>query len=871
MMKKLDYKILGASCLTAGLLFASFEMYAVAPSLSYKVNGNELIIDYTGTLCQSSDAVNWSEVGSGSSPYKVKIADKKLFFCAKGESDSRNFTIPLAYGVNLDMIWIEPGTFMMGSPKGELGKRDNETQHEVTLTKGYWMGKFEVTQAQYEAVMGTNPAWYKGADLPVEYVDWYDAKIFCLRLTSQERTAGRLPEGYEYDLPTEAQWEYACRAGTTTALNNGKDLSSWFENSELNEVGWYLYNAGGVDDGSTQPVGQKKPNAWGLYDMHGNVYEWCSDWYDEDYPTTAVTDPTGPAFGSYRVLRGGCWSEEATHARSAYRTGAVARSPYSINTNTKGLRVALVWTKIEIDPPVENDFTIPLSDDVDLEMIRIEPGTFMMGSPEDELGREDIETQHQVTLTQGYWLGKYEVTKSQYKAVMDSWDAPLDQPVTSVNWYDAMSFCSTLTGIERAAGRLSDEYEYTLPTEAQWEYACRAGTTTALNSGKNLSDMYECPEMDEVGWYKYNAAGMTQTVGQKKPNAWGFYDMHGNVYEWCLDIYGAYPTEPVTDPTGPTGGMLYNIIRGGDWNNYASGCRSASRNAVAPRGSYSNLGFRVALVKVKPKDIPQPGNDTVIEVTSNVNLELVWIEPGTFTMGSPEGEIGNLYGDETQHEVTLTHGYWLGKYEVTQAQYAAVMVFNPSGYNILDHPVEYVSWNDAINFCAYLTYIERKAGRLPEGYEFTLPTEAQWEYACRAGTTTAFNNGTNLETTVQIWDDPCPGLDKVGWYRYNSEYSSGFSGNNERNHQTVGQKQPNAWGLYDMHGNVAEWCLDRYGDYPTGSVTDPTGPSTGDQFIMRGGDYHNYAYLCRSAYRSISKPNDNWNNVGFRVVLVPVK
>ena len=185
--------------------------------------------------------------------------------------------------------------------------------------------------------------------------------------------------------------------------------------------------------------------------------------------------------------------------------------------------------------------------------------------------------------------------------------------------------------------------------------------------------------------------------------------------------------------------------------------------------------------------------------------------------------------------------------------------------------MEYVSWNDAINFCAYLTYIERKAGRLPEGYEFTLPTEAQWEYACRAGTTTAFNNGTNLETTVQIWDDPCPGLDKVGWYRYNSEYSSGFSGNNERNHQTVGQKQPNAWGLYDMHGNVAEWCLDRYGDYPTGSVTDPTGPSTGDQFIMRGGDYHNYAYLCRSAYRSISKPNDNWNNVGFRVVLVPVK
>ena len=117
----------------------------------------------------------------------------------------------------------------MGSPSDELSRSDGEVQHEVTLTQGYWLGQYEVTQAQYEAVMGDNPSWFNGADLPVEYVDWYDARFFCLRLTKLEREAGRLPKGYEYNLPTEAQWEYACRAGTTTALNNGKNLTSWFE------------------------------------------------------------------------------------------------------------------------------------------------------------------------------------------------------------------------------------------------------------------------------------------------------------------------------------------------------------------------------------------------------------------------------------------------------------------------------------------------------------------------------------------------------------------------------------------------------------------------------------------------------------------
>ena len=207
-----------------------------------------------------------------------------------------------------------------------------------------------------------------------------------------------------------------------------------------------------------------------------------------------------------------------------------------------------------------------------------------------------------MTLTKAYWLGKYEVTQAQYETIMETNPAKFkgaDLPVEMVSWSDAKEFCKKLTEIEKEAGRLPDGYEYTLPTEAQWEYACRAGTTTALNSGKNLSDMYVCPEMDEVGWYVGNSDETTHPAGQKQPNAWGLYDMHGNVMEWCLDIYwSTYPSTPVTDPTGADSGS-YMVVRGGLWVSSASGCRSASRSSCMFSGRLNSVGFRVALAPVK--------------------------------------------------------------------------------------------------------------------------------------------------------------------------------------------------------------------------------------------------------------------------------
>ena len=211
------------------------------------------------------------------------------------------------YSLNsgLEMLWVEPGTFTMGSPGSEPDRGSNETQHEVTLTQGYWLGQYEVTQALYEEVMRVNPSQFKGADLPVEKVNWNDAIAFIQKLNQRELDAGRLPDGIGYSLPTEAQWEYACRAGTTTAYSFGATITpeqANFKGSGLNK---------------TTDVGSYAANAWGFHDLHGNVWEWTADWYGANSAGT-VSDPTGAETGSNRVFRGGGWGYGM---RSASRFG----------------------------------------------------------------------------------------------------------------------------------------------------------------------------------------------------------------------------------------------------------------------------------------------------------------------------------------------------------------------------------------------------------------------------------------------------------------------------------------------------------------------------------------------------------------------
>jgi formylglycine-generating enzyme required for sulfatase activity len=255
---------------------------------------------------------------------------------------------------------------------------------------------------------------------------------------------------------------------------------------------------------------------------------------------------------------------------------------------------------------------------------------------------------------------------------------------------------------------------------------------------------------------------------------------------------------------------------------------------------------------------------------------MVWIPPGTFVMGSPASE-AERYSDEVQHTVTLSHGFYMGKYAVTQGQYLAVVGNNPSYFQSVDaygnpispdlnRPVETVSWNDATNYCALLTQSDRAAGRVPSGWGYRLPTEAEREYACRAGTTTAFHFGSAIHGGMANFYD---------YYEYDAAIGDIYVASPSvpwlPRTTTVGSYAPNAFGLYDMHGNVWEWCQDWYGAYPTGSVTDPQGPASGSCRVIRGGCWGSHGGDCRSAYRLIDYDPAYWRNIflGFRVVLAP--
>jgi formylglycine-generating enzyme required for sulfatase activity len=249
----------------------------------------------------------------GASPAEVRRAQEAW---AKFLGRKVEETVEIADGVKMTLVLVPPGKFRMGSPPDEKGRNEDETLHEVTLTEPFYLGKTEVTQAQYRALGVANPSRFKGADRPVETVSWEEASAWAEQLTKKH--GGK----HLYRLPAEAEWEYSCRGGRSCSqpfgIGDGRALSS----SEANFNGNFPY--GGADKGpcleATRTVGSYKANALGLHDLHGNVWEWCQDWYGP-YPDGAVTNPTGPAEGSNRVRRGGSWDNHGRRCRAADRVG----------------------------------------------------------------------------------------------------------------------------------------------------------------------------------------------------------------------------------------------------------------------------------------------------------------------------------------------------------------------------------------------------------------------------------------------------------------------------------------------------------------------------------------------------------------------
>jgi formylglycine-generating enzyme required for sulfatase activity len=574
------------------------------------------------------------------------------------------FTVDLNATVALDMIWCPPGTFTMGSPTSEAGRSSIETERQVTLTNGFFLGKYEVTQAQYHTIMNGNPAGlnpdpshFKGSNRPVEKVSWDDAQIFLAQLNAIEQTMGRLPAGWKYVLPTEAQWEYACRAGTTTAYSWGNDVNSSLAN----------YNWDGNDLKQTVEVGQFSANYWGFYDMHGNVWELVYDNF-QYYPVGIQINPEGPALPSKRVHRGGSWQYPGHLLRSATRSAAFAYG----RSLSRGFRIALqniqpdtVNPEIQlfevstinhsevmpyVDPRVEahdvrdgnitssitvsgtvdmnttgtyiltysvadaagntatanrtvtvGNRSVDLNATVAMDMLWVPPGTFTMGSPTTEVGRHYNETEHNVSLTQGFYLGKYEVTQAQYQAVMtgntdslsatpSQWPNNPNRPVEKVSWADAQIFLTRLNAQQSA--NIPSGWAYVLPSESQWEYACRASTSTMYSWGNDIN----------ASRAKYNVNGVAQShrtldVGNYAANPWGFFDMHGNVWEWTADWFGVLITgDPLIDPLGPASGSS-RVRRGGSWGISAADLRSAYRTSLLPSTRHGSIGFRVGFQK----------------------------------------------------------------------------------------------------------------------------------------------------------------------------------------------------------------------------------------------------------------------------------
>ena len=772
--------------------------------------------------------------------------------------------IDLGKGVKLEMVLVSAGKFMMGGP---------EKDHEVTLTKPFYMGKYEVTQEQWESVMGKNPSDTKGAKLPVTNVSWNDCQDFIKKLNA--KTNGG------YRLPTEAEWEYSCRAGTTTAYSYGDNLTK----GDANISGDSIKK---VD--SIKEVRSYKPNAFGLYDMHGNVWEWCEDWY-ADYQAGAVTDPKGPATGSVRVLRGGSFNYYVSNARSSNRysiTQSVRYHGYGFRlAKTADIKATVAEPTVpipgstELTPATKGLLVAPFSEvkakevqksvakslkaqveekaelgkGVNLEMVLIPAGKFKMGSPVTEQGRSDNETQHEVTLTKPFYMGKYEVTQEQWESVMgknpsDTKGAKL--PVTNVSWEDCQEFIKKLNA--------KTDGGYRLPTESEWEYACRAGTTTAYSFGDKITP--------KDANYDDSKIRKPVAVGSYKPNAFGLYDMHGNVWEWCEDWYGDYPKGPATGSV--------RVLRGGSFDYIVSLARSSFRYYYSPTNRDVYYGFRLAKTAdikatVAEPTVPIPGSTELTPATKgllvapfsevkakeaqkqlakslqkevedkadlgkDVKLEMVLIPAGKFMMGSPASEKGRSKV-ETQHEVTLTKPYYMGKYEVTQEQWEAVMGDNPSKIKGGKLPVTNISWKDCHEFI-------KKLNKKTNG-EYRLPSEAEWEFACRAGTTTAYSFGDNITPKDAIYGGSAIGAPAA-----------------------IGSYKPNAFGLYDIHGNVWEWCEDWFKELPQETTIDPKGPATSIGRVLRGGSFW-WESSVRSSSRADFPPTSRNFDFGFRLARTP--
>jgi formylglycine-generating enzyme required for sulfatase activity len=477
--------------------------------------------------------------------------------------------------VSFTMIPVEGGTFNMGSASEQRVPIDEKPQHPVTLSS-YFIGETEVTQALWQTVMGNNPSFFQGSNRPVEQVSWNDCQLFIQKLKELTHL--------NFRLPTEAEWEFAARGG---------NKSHGYEYSGCEYYKFWDYYRAMLH---TQDAKKSPPNELGIYDMSGNVWEWCQDWYAL-YSPEAITNPSGAASGVYRVMRGGSVDDIFTCCRNTARDCGQEDS----RCPTFGLRLAISTSEGITFTPSANIQTNTANSNIQFvqtgntyrigsatfNMIQVAGGTFNMGAtPEQEKPHRSEKPVHAVTLST-YFIGETEVTEGLWTAVMGSptqTTESLQEPARGINWYQCQRFLRKLNSL---TGK-----RFRLPTEAEWEFAARGG---------NLSHNYQYAgsnRLQEVAWYHKNIGkkAFVRATKTKAPNELGIYDMCGNVQEWCQDWYGDYDAKAVTNPQGPESGSE-RVVRGGDSYSNPWFCRTTVRlHPQEPtRGDLLHTGFRLAL------------------------------------------------------------------------------------------------------------------------------------------------------------------------------------------------------------------------------------------------------------------------------------
>jgi formylglycine-generating enzyme required for sulfatase activity len=763
-------------------------------------DNEELLVEYEPATDrarrngQTSPSSGTASRGATESPAEFGPEEPPVTPAAKPDQQTAGNPDPRSFvnSVGMKMKLIPAGAFLMGSPDTDPdASPDERPPHRVRISKPFYLGVHEVTRSQFRRFVeatgyrteaeksgggwGWNeakrefenhqkytwlsPGFDQTDEHPVVTVSWNDAVAFCDWLS---RT-----EGKTYRLPTEAEWEYACRAGTTTRYYSGEDAER-------------LANVANVADGTakarfplgrssiaardgfvqTAPVGRFQPNAFGLYDMHGNVFEWCQDGYDAGYYARSPgADPLGPSQTSLRVFRGGGWVDHPGVFRSANREA----KPPNFRCGHVGFRMAL--SQPEAQTASNNDTSLA--------------GASAPGNARERPGKPSSEVGPAEPAARVGGAGG-----STARTVDRPAQAPVGKPPAPP-----------------AADRLQPS--------SVWVAEPGNFTFTILErQGERFKARF--------------------VAGRQ------VREVNGTIKDGRL----RWLAQDVKVIAGNPGGDHEGEIKGDE----------VAMTRSNPGGPPSHFKLR----------LKKPARE-ILTVTNSVGMTLKLIPAGEFVMGSPDSEADIRADELPPHVVRITRPFFLGATEVTQGQYKAVTGQSPSHFKGSDDlPVENLSWIDALKYCNELSRAEglplfyKAEGAnvlVPDwkGKGYRLPTEAEWEYACRAGSRARYSFG-----------DDAAALGEFAW----------FLGNSGRQTHPVGQKLSNAFGLFDMHGNVWEWCSDGYDKdfYGRSPGSNPVCPfQTSSVRVMRGGCWLDYPQVARSAHRGRWRPDGRSEILGFRV------